>query len=72
MTKETKKPSELEAMIMEQARQRPDCAQVNAVAVTAGDLGWRVITILRDGSTSASKEIEEIASELRAKYDLAA
>jgi hypothetical protein len=71
MSKETKNASEL-AMIMERARQRLDCAEVTAVAVRSGEIGWRVITIFRDGRVLASfKEIDEIASELRAKYDLA-
>ena len=72
MSKEMKTASELEAMILERARQRPDCAHVTNVAATSGDVGWRAMAILRDGRLLASKEVEEIARELRAKYDLAA
>ena len=73
MSKEARTASELEAMIMQHARQRPDCDQVTNVAVTPGQAGWRVIAILRDGVVVVSfSAIDEIASELRAKFDLAA
>jgi len=72
MNKETKTASELEAMILQRAGERADCAEVSSVAVTPGDLGWRVVTILRNGHILPSfNEIDEIANELRAKYDLA-
>jgi len=73
MNKEPKTASELEAMIMQQASERSDCAEVRSVAVTSGDLGWRVVTILRDGNMmiTTPKAIEQIASELRVRYELA-
>jgi hypothetical protein len=73
MKKESKTASELEAMIMQRVGERPDCAAVRSVAVTSGELGWRVVTILRNGHVLQSfKEIDEIVRELRDKYDLAA
>ena len=73
MDKEKKSATELEAMILQRAGERADCADVGSVAVTSGDLGWRVVTVLRNGNVLPSfKEIDEIANELRAKYDLAA
>ncbi len=71
MNKEARTHSELEVMIMQRACERSDCAEVTSVGVTSGDLGWRVIAILRDGNMVTTIEIEQIASDLRAKYDLA-
>ena len=73
MNKESKTASELEAMILHQAGELADCAEVKKVAVTSGNAGWRVVTILRNGHLLRScKEIDDIASELRVKYDVAA
>jgi hypothetical protein len=73
MNKESKTASELEAIILQRAGELAGCAQVKKVAVTSGDTGWRVVTILRNGHVMRSfKEIDDIATELRLKYDLAA
>ena len=71
MNREPKTATELEAMIMKRARLRPDCAEVRAVAVRSGEVGWRVVTILLDGRMMTVRAIDDIANELRAKYDLA-
>jgi hypothetical protein len=70
MRKEAKSASQLEAMIMQKAALRADCAEVMAVAVRGGQMGWRVVTITRDGRMTSIVAIDEIADELRAKYDL--
>ena len=46
MNKESKTASELEAVILQRAGERAGCADVKGVAVTTGDVGWRVVTIL--------------------------
>ena len=68
MDRESKTAAELEEMIMQRAR--ADCAEVRAVAVRSGELDWRVVAILHDGRMMTVKAIDEIANELRAKYDL--
>jgi hypothetical protein len=70
MDRETKTAAELEALIMEQAGERADCADVRAVAVRSTEIGWRVVAILRDGRMMNVKAIDDIANELRAKYDI--
>ena len=73
MNKETKTASELEAMILRRAGELAGCAEVKKVAVTSGNAGWRVVTILRNGHVLRSfKEIDDIATELAMMYDLAA
>jgi len=69
--KVTKTASELEAMILQRALERADCAEVKTVAVLPGNVGWRAIAVLRDGNLITPPAIEEIAAELRDKYDLA-
>jgi hypothetical protein len=45
LDKESKSASELEAMIMQRVSTQADCAEVRTVAVTSGDLGWRVMSL---------------------------
>jgi hypothetical protein len=71
MHRETRTAAELEAMIMQRAGALADCADIGSVAVRSGKIGWRVVSILRDGRMmTAVKAIDDIANELRAKYDL--
>jgi hypothetical protein len=70
MSKEAKTAKELEAMIVARAADRADCAEVKTIAVRQGEVGWRVVTIVSDGRMMTVKAIDDIANELRAKYDL--
>jgi hypothetical protein len=70
MDRQIKTASEVEAMIMDRAREHPDCAHVKAVAVRSGEVGWRVVAITTDGRMMSVKPIDDIAHELQAIYDL--
>ena len=72
MKKRRKRAAELEALVMERARERPDCAAVIGVTVVGDNGGWRVAAISRNNDVVAVKQINEIVAELRTKYDLAA
>ena len=70
MERQTKTASEVEAMIMDRARDHADCAHVKAVAVRSGEVGWRVVAITTDGRMMSVKAIDDIAHELQASYEL--
>ena len=71
MNKETKTRSELEEMLLQRAAGRSDCAEIAKVAVTPGEAGWRVVTILKNGHMVRSfKPMDDIAAELITKYAL--
>jgi hypothetical protein len=74
MMKRSKTREELEAMVMIEARRYPDCAKVEAVAVTR-PLGrpWD-IAVVPDGpqiSVPCHLRIHGIVQRLCAEYDLA-
>lgn len=73
MAKPTKTRAELEAMLMEELRQFPECSNVEAVAITR-PLGrpWD-IAIIRDGphmKPECRARAREIADRLCEQYDL--
>ena len=57
---------------MERVAKRPELAQVKSVVVAGDETGWRVAAVIRHGHAPSISQIEEIANELRGKYDLAA
>jgi hypothetical protein len=72
MIKQTLTRKEIQERIMREARLRPDCNDVTDVIVITDANGWFVNAVIRDNEVSKMKEIDEIASELRSRYDLAA
>lgn len=72
--KEAKTRAELEALIMAEVRQHPECDNVEGVAITR-PLGrpWD-IAVLRDGpgiKTECRRKLYEISTRLCNQYDLA-
>jgi hypothetical protein len=71
---EARTAAELEKLIMDRVRGRPECANVLGVTVTAieGSSGdWTVGAIARDGaSTAYQPEIDAVVRELRRQYHL--
>lgn len=70
--KELKAQAELEALVMDRIGQMPELGHVKRVFVAGDQTGWRIAAIVRDGHEPKMKQIEQIADELRARYELAA
>ena len=73
MLRERKTAEELEALIMQEARRRPDCSEVHGVVVVPSDGGeWRIAGTIRSGGQMKNTSVEKIAVLLRERYELAA
>jgi hypothetical protein len=73
MAKVTRTARQLEAMIMNEARARPECSDLTGVGIArnSGDPDWMVNQLQNSTSPMCAQRVESIASRLQHRYRLA-